>query len=348
MNEVSMVEVVLFTKHLSIMIQSGVPILEAMEILSEQTKNKAMKAVLIGVEAHIRNGSTLVSALTSYPRVFSPFYVSLITVGEQSGKLEEVLAYLADHLKKQYSFKKKVQSALLYPEIILITALLVGAGISLFVLPQLIDLFESLQVKLPFSTQLLLGAAHFMKLYGVMFFTSLFVFIGLIRALIKTSLVRPYWDRFLFSLPLIGSYLNTIELASFCRSLGMMLKSGMPILASFDKLETSTENTIYKKSLHEMKSGIKQGGSLYKTIQHNQISIFPLIASRMIQVGEKTGKLDEVLLYLGDFFEEEIDANSKDFSTVLEPVILVVVGLIVAYLAFAIITPIYEFTSVIK
>jgi type IV pilus assembly protein PilC len=128
----------------------------------------------------------------------------------------------------------------------------------------------------------------------------------------------------------------------------MMLKSGLPILNSFDILATSTDNTVYKAYILQMRAGIKQGGSLFKTIDSQKLSFIPLIASRMIRVGEKTGKLDETLLYLGDFFEEEIDVASKDFATVLEPMILVVVGGMVAYLAFAIITPIYEFTSVIK
>jgi len=348
MGGVSFVEIVLFTKHLSIMIKSGVPILEAVGILAEQTKNKEMKRVLTGVESEIKNGSSLKIAFQKYSSVFSPFYLSLITVGEQSGKLDDVLSYLAEHLKKQYNFNKKVQSALLYPEIILVTALLVGTGISLFVLPQLIDLFESLNVTLPIATQILLVTARFMKSYGLIFFGVLFAFLGLMRALIKLAGIRPYWDMFMLKLPVIGEYLNRIELASLCRNLGMMLKSGLPILNSFDILISSTENTVYKRYIHEFRVGVKQGEPLYKTIDTHHLSLIPTIASRMIRVGEKTGKLDETLLYLGDFFEEEIDVASKDFATVLEPIILVIVGAVVAYLAFAIITPIYEFTSVIK
>ena len=330
------------------MIKSGVPILEAVSILAEQTKNASFKKILQGIEADIKNGSSLVLAFKKYPKVFSPFFVSLITVGEEAGKLDEVLSYLAEHLKKQYDFKKKIQSALLYPEIILVTALVVGAGISLFVLPQLIDLFESLNVKLPLSTQILLWTAHFMKMYGLIFFGGIIAFIVLFQAIMRHSAVRPFWDRFLFSLPLMGDYLDKIELASFCRNLGMMLKSGLPILNSFDILSTSTENYVYRHYIQTMRQGVKSGATLFNTIDTKHLTFIPIIASRMIRVGEKTGNLDETLLYLGDFFEEEIDVASKDFATVLEPIILVFVGLVVAYLAFAIITPIYDFTSAIK
>lgn len=330
------------------MIKSGVPILEAMDILAEQTKNQAMKKVLLAIETDIANGSPLVMSLQKYPKIFSPLYISMIKVGEKAGKLEDVLVYLAEHLKKQYDFKKKVQSALLYPEIILVTALLVGAGISLFVLPQLIDLFESMNVKLPLSTQILLWVSHFMKVYGILFFGALFGLLGLIRALIQLPSVRPYWDRFLFLLPVIGAYLNHIELASFSRNLGMMLKSGLPILSAFDILESSTENSIYRQYIKKISLSVKQGSSLSKIIESQYMVFIPTLASRMISVGEKTGTLDETLLYLGDYFEEEIDVASKDFATLLEPMILVFVGLIVAYLAFAIISPIYEFTSGIK
>lgn len=348
MNEISFIEIILFTKHLSIMIKSGVPILEGVEILAEQTKNGAFKKVLKQIGNDIKNGSSLVLSFKKYPHIFSPFYVSMVTVGEQSGKLEEVLSYLSSHLKKQYDFSKKVQSALLYPEIILATAVLVGAGISIFVLPQLIDLFESLNVTLPLSTQILLWTAKFMKTSGVLFFSILFGLIVLFQFVIRTKAIRPLWDAFLFSLPVLGNYLNKIELASFCRNLGMMLKSGLPILNAFDILEPSTKNTIYSQYIQKMKQGVKRGTSLSQTIETQHLLYIPTLASKMIRVGEKTGNLDETLLYLGDFFEEEIDVASKDFATVLEPIILVFVGLIVAYLAFAIISPIYEFTSGIK
>lgn len=348
MNSISLIDIVLFTKHLSVMIKSGIPLLESINILADQTKNPRFKKNLQRIEGDIKNGSPLVGAIRKFPALFSPLYVSMIAVGEQTGTLDEVLVYLAIHLKKQYDFKKKVQSALLYPEIIMVTALIVGTGISIFVLPQLIDLFESLNVTLPMSTQLLLSLAHFMKVNGVIFFLGIFGILGLLQALIKLPLIRPLWDKLVLSLPLIGGHLNEIEMASFCRNLGMMLKSGLPILSAFDILASSTTNEVYKRSIHDMYVGIKQGSTLYKTIETYHMTHIPVVASRMIQVGEKTGNLDETLLYLGDFFEEGIDAASKDFATVLEPLILVVVGLIVAFLSFAIISPIYEFSSGIK
>lgn len=345
---VDFTSILLFTKHLSIMLKSGVSIIEAIDVITDQTKNPTFKLALSKIGEKVKSGQSLYKALSGYPDIFNPFYLYLIKVGEESGTLDQNLVYLGITLKKNHDFKKKVQSALLYPEIILVTAILVGGGISIFVLPQLTDLFSSMDIELPFATRILLSFSGVMKQYGILIMVGIIMSILLFRSLIKTSLIEPVWQRFLLKLPVLGIFIQNVELSAFCRNLGMMLKSGLHITSALDTQKKSTTNHVYRKYLEIIQSDVDKGKNISESITKNNLIYFSTLATRMIAVGEKTGKLDESLLYLGDYFEEEVDSAAKDFSVVLEPIILLGVGLVVAYLALAIISPIYQFTGSVK
>jgi len=338
----------LFTKHLGVILKSGIPIAEAISIIKDQSTNNGFKMTVTKIEKDIINGTSLYQALKKFPRIFDSFYLHLVKIGEDSGNLDTNLNYLATALRKNYDFKKKVQGALLYPEIILVTALLVGGGISIFVLPQLIDLFKSLDITLPLSTQILLFVANLMKNYGLYIFTGILLFIFIFKLIINQISVKPHWHKILLSAPIFGKFLQYVEMSSMCRNLGMMLKSGLPVHLVFDTQIESTSNLVYRRYLEIIRQGVGAGRTIEEEIIKNKMIFIPNLATKMIGVGEKTGKLDESLLYLGDFFEDEVDQISKDFSTVLEPIILLIVGFMVAYLAMAIISPIYEFTGSIN
>lgn len=230
----------------------------------------------------------------------------------------------------------------------MITALLVGGGISVFVLPQLIDLFKSMDFELPMATKVLLTFAGIMKHYGILILGAITGLILFLRFIIETHFIKPAWQIFLLKLPVVGTFIQNVELSAFCRNLGMMLKSGLPIAAALDTQKQSTTNYVFKNYLDIILSDVNKGKNISESITNNRLVYFSTLAVRMIGVGEKTGKLDESLVYLGDYFEEEVDATAKDFSVVLEPIILLGVGLIVAYLALAIISPIYQFTGNVK
>lgn len=344
-SKVGYLEKVLFTKHLGIMIKSGIPIEEAIEIIKQQTKNMLFQKVLTQVSADIANGQSLEKALTKHPQIFDQFYINLIRIGEESGNLEKNLEYLAGQLKKNYEFKKKVQGALLYPEIVLLITFLAGGAISIFVLPKLIDLFSELDVKLPLTTQILLFIATVMKQYG---YAIVIIIIGLFfsfRALIKHPKMNLLWTRFLLSLPILGIFLQDVELSYFSRNVGIMLKSGLPITNALLAQERATTNAVFKIYVKKIAAAVEKGETITEILQKNNFPYVPAILTKMIGVGEKTGNLDESLIYLGDFFEEEIDEYSKNLATVLEPIILIFVGLAVAFIAFAIISPIYQLTT---
>ena len=344
-SKVGYLEKVLFTKHLAIMIKSGIPLGEAIEIIKQQTKNFVFQKVLSEVSSDITNGQSLERALSKHPEVFDQFYINLIRIGEESGNLEKNLEYLAIQLKKNYEFKKKVQGALLYPEIVLLITFIAGGAISIFVLPKLIDLFSELDVKLPLSTQILLFIATAMKQYGILIMAAIVgLFIGF-RALIKTPKMNLRWNRFLLSLPVLGVFLQDVELGYFCRNLGIMLKSGLPITTSLVAQHKATTNPVFAIYVKKISDEVEKGHSITEVLEKNNYPFIPAIVMKMLGVGEKTGSLDESFIYLGDFFEEEIDEYSKNLSTILEPIILIFVGLAVAFVAFAIISPIYQLTT---
>lgn len=347
-SKVGFLDKLLFTKHLSIMIKSGITISDGIETLATQTKSNKFYEILISVARDIKNGQTLAKSLQKHPHVFDSLFISLIEVGEQSGTLEGSLEYLAKQLAKEYSLHKKIQGALIYPTIVIVAVILIGAGMSLFVLPQLTNLFTSLGVKLPLTTQILLFFANLMKHHGLIITISLAIIIILIRIFIALPSVRPKWDRLVLSFPIFGELLQNQQLSAICRNMGIMLKSGLPLTKSLGIQYIATNNFVFKDYILKLQKSIDRGKDMGVELDTGNYSKFSPIAVKMIAVGEKTGKLDEVFLYLGDFFEEEVDNIAKNLSVVLEPVILLVVGVIVGFVALAIISPIYDLTGSIK
>lgn len=344
---VTPLDILFFTKHLAVMLKSGIPLAESIQTLRDQSKNITFKKILSGVYSNVENGQTLETAL-SKQGVFSSFYVSLIAIGERSGKLEESLDYLALQLKKSYDFQKKIQGATLYPKLIMAATVIMGIFISLFVLPNLVDLFKSLDVELPLGTKILLFVADIMKRFGIVIVAA---FIGagiLISLILKTPKVKPRWQKFVLSLPYIGSLNQNMEMTTFCRNMGIMLKSGLTITESLKTQFNATENLIYKDYLSGLLKSIEKGKKLSEELLSSKYKYIPAIVPKMIGVGEDTGKLEDVFLYLGDFFEEDVDDTTKNLSNILEPVLLLVIGLVVAFVSLAIISPIYQLTGSIR
>lgn len=342
---VSAVEKLLLTKHLAIMLKAGIPLTEAVNVVIAQTKNSAFKNLLTGIEANLRNGQTLEKSLSKYPKVFDPLYRSIVAIGEESGVLEKNLNYLASQLERTYEFRRKVQGALLYPVIVLLTMAIVGSGIALFVLPQLVELFQSLEVELPLSTKILLFVATAMKSHGVIIIASFFGVIALFVLAVQTRLVKPVWQRFLLRLPVFGNLRQQMEMAMFCRNLGIMLRSGLPIAAALKSCGEATENLIYKAYVLGLEKAVNSGSTIENELSNGKYPLVPTMVTKMVGIGEKSGNLDEVLLYLADFFEEEVDHMTKSLSTILEPILLFVIALVVGFLALSIISPIYKFTG---
>ncbi len=341
-------DILLFTRHLSTMVKSGIPIADALGTLSEQTKSSRFKKIIETILADIQNGQSLAKALAKHPDAFDQFYVHLIEVSEQSGSLEENLEFIAKELAKSYALQNKIKSALLYPGLLLFAATVMAGFIAFFVLPQLVDFFSAFDTDLPLATKILLFIARIMKDYGILIIIFLFAFTSLFQVTIRTPTIKPLWHAFVLKIPLIGTFIANSQLAQFTRNFGILIKSGVPISKSLDVTAETLSNEIFKRDIRKIGASLKQGKRISEAIQKGHYFEFPPLVIKMVEVGEKTGKLDESLLYLGDFFEEEIDNVSKNLTTIIEPVLLIGIGLIVGFLALAIITPIYDLTGTLR
>ncbi len=335
----------LFTKHLAIMLKAGIPIAEAIETVSDQSANSGFKKILTSIYKDVSEGRTLQTALSRYPKVFDAIYINLVRTGEESGDLDESLKFLTEQLERDGKFRQKVIAASMYPSIVLITAFIVSAQISLYVLPKLTDLFQSMDVDLPITTKILLWFADLMKYHGYEIFGGIFALGVLFRLTLLNKKIRYAWQSLILKLPTIGNFNRNIEMAIICRNIGTMLRSGVPIAKTLDTLSLSTSNLIFRDYLRDLLKSVTMGTTFSSELRNKKYKYIPKIAVKMIGVGEKTGKLDESFIYLGDYFEDEVDNLMKNLSTILEPALLLVIGFFVAFLALAIITPIYQFTG---
>jgi len=347
-SNVSYLDTLLFTKHLAIMIKSGVPLLDAIDTLRGQTKSKAFEKILAGIYEDAKNGQSLVVSLRKYPKVFNQFYISLIEVGESSGTLEQNLEFLSSQLTKEYQLKKKMQGALLYPGLVISATILMGGGITLFVLPKLVDFFASFEATLPLSTQILLWIALVAKQFGIVIAIGCIVLTIAMGIMLQIPKIKYIWHSVMIKIPIFGELLLDQELARFSRNYGILLKSGISSTKGLEITAKTVSNLRMQKDILMVADMLSAGNSIGATMMKEKFPEFPSMVTKMILVGEKTGKLENVLLYLGEYYEEEIENISKNLSTLLEPILLTVIGIIVGFMALAIISPIYELTGSIN
>ena len=337
-----------FTKHLSIMTASGIPLAESLDTLEEQAKSGKFKKIIKSLAREVENGQSLEKALAKHKKVFGEFYISLIKVGESSGTLDKTLEFLAGQMSKDFALRKKVQAALFYPAIIFSAALIMGSFIAFFILPKLVEFFEAFDIELPLATRILLGVAYAFQNYGIVIAAASVLTIFLFVTFTRNRATKPIWHALLLSAPLIGNFTRYVQLARVTRNLGTLITSGIPLAEAVKTTAETMTNISYKKDMMRIKKELEDGKSISEALSAKRYKNFPPVAVKMIGVGERTGKLDETLLYLSDFFEEEIDNISKNLSTVIEPILLIAIGLGVGVVALAIISPIYELTGSIR
>lgn len=327
------------------MLKSGISLPEALRVLEMETKLPTFRRVLGDICADVESGKKLAEALRLHPKDFDPFFASVVEVSEESGTLSENLEFLAKQLSKEDALHKKIQGILLYPALILGVAVIMGGFISIFILPKLIDLFDSLDVTLPWSTRALLWFAALMKAHGALILTSCVGFFLAFRFVVRTRLVEAKWHAVLLSMPIIGAFLAAVSLGRLFRGLGIMMRSGLPLVHALGVEEQSLTNRVFQKYARELKEGVSTGAELSALLEQSGFRHVPPLATKMVAVGERTGKLDESFFFLSRFFDEEVDVVARRFSTLLEPALLFVIAGIVLFIALSIITPIYSLTG---
>ncbi len=343
--KVSAKEKVVFSRQLATMINAGLPIVQGLRILQEQVEKKQFKEVIFELANQVEGGSTFSSALAKYPKVFSNVYINLIKSGEVSGKLDEVLLRLAEQVEKDYDLQSKVKGAMYYPAFIIIALLLVGTVMIVFVIPQLESLFKEAGTELPFLTRMLLGLSKFIKNFWWLVIAVIITMIFGIKALIGTKEGRKFWDETKIRLPVFGPLSKKIYMARFTRTLATLIAGGLPILDALNITSDVIGNVVYKEGIDEAASQVESGVPMAAPLRRNKN--FPIMVSQMISVGEQTGKVDEILNKLGDFFDNEVENMVKALSSLIEPILIIIMGIGVAILVLAIIMPIYNLAQVI-
>lgn len=344
---VSLAERILFVKHMSMMIHSGMTEVESLRLIRSQIKSKGFLKILDDVIGNIENGQSLSDSLGHYRHIFGDLFINIIKIGEISGTLSENLDYLALEMKKSQSLRSKVRGALIYPAVILAATIGVVGGLLFFILPKILPIFKSLKVELPFTTRALMFTSDMLRAHYLIIGATFLLFVVFLFVLRSIPATRYLLHRMLLSMPIFGNISIGFNMANMTRILGMLLKSGEKIVQAVSITADASSNLVYKKALQEAVIEIQKGKTLYAFFEEHE-QLFPPTVSRMIEVGEKTGNLDNNLAYLADFYENEVDEVTKNLSGILEPILLVVMGVAVGFVALAIITPIYGITQGLK
>lgn len=343
LNRVSFGELVIFTRQFATMIGAGLALTEAIDILSEQNTNKKLKEVLVDISSDVNGGLSLYQALLRHNDVFPSLYVNLVKSGETSGKLDLVLLRMADSLEKEREFKARVKGALIYPVVVIVMMLLVMVIMIIFVIPKLTALYKESTMDLPLPTKILIGVSDFFIGFWWLIIAILIGGFIFLKKWSKTEQGGLVMDNLLLRLPLIGKITTFVTLANFSRTFGLLVSAGIPLLEGINIVEDVTPNLVFKKALSSAYKGVERG--LAFSAQLIVIPAFPKIVGQMAKVGEETGKVDEVFFKLADYFESESDHMVKNLTVAIEPIILVILGVGVAFLVISIILPIYKLTT---
>jgi len=341
---VSPKEKLFFTEHFSLMLKAEIPLAEVLEVLRDEIKSGAFKKALSDVTKRVLEGETLSKGLEKHPKIFDKFFRNVIKVGEESGTLQENLRYLSDSLRSEYSLRRKIIGALIYPALIMVFALFVVVSITVFILPKLLSLFQSLDVRLPLATRILLGSGSFLQKYWIFILGGVFLCLLVFKTLQRVQRIRFYFHKSMLFLPLFGSIEKNRSLARFSRNFYTLYKSGIPLLEALDICVESTSNEVFKRDIALARVGVERGEKISTGLKRSS-KTFPMVFSQMVLVGEKTGTLEESMLYLAEFYEAEVDSVLKNLSGILEPILLILVGFFIVFVALAIIVPIYQFTT---
>ncbi len=345
--KVGIQELILFTKNLSEMLRAGLSLSRALSVLEKQNKNVTFNKILNDLAAEINSGGSLSIGLARFPNVFSKLFVSMTKAGEESGNLAGALSEVGLNLEKSHSLNKKVKGALIYPGVIISVMVVIGVLMFAFVVPTLAKTFKDLGTTLPASTQFIISLGDFFSNHLILSFVLIIVFVLGLIYLFRAEFMAKYFDYLVLKIPIINNMVKELNTARTARTMSSLLLSGVSISRSIEITEDVVQNIYYKKVLREAKEAIEKG-SQFSSVFEKNTNLYPVMMSEMIQVGEETGKLSEMLLNIAFFYEEEIENKTKNMSTIIEPALMVLVGAAVGFFAVSMISPLYSVMNNIK
>ena len=339
-------DIVDFTRQVAIMLNAGLTLIDALEILKKQTTKLPLRKMIEAIDSKIKGGQSFSEALKDYRGNFSNLYISLVKSGEASGKLGEILLRLADNLEKQREFQSKLKGALVYPAIIIIGMFVVMFIMVTFVLPKLLGLYKDFNVELPTSTKILIAVSTFSTKFWPLVLVLVIVGVYFAKKYLTTKAGKKAFDQFALKAPVFGHIISVSALVESTRTLAILIGAGISILDALSIVVDSTDNSVFQEAFANVSRKVEKGQSM--GIAFEQEGLFPPILVQMSQVGEQTGNLDDTLLRLSKYFEMESEMAVKTMTTLIEPMILVFLGVGVGFLVMSVITPIYNLTNSFK
>jgi general secretion pathway protein F len=339
---VSSEELAVATRQLSTLVGAGIPLVDSLTALVDQIEVEHFRAVWADVKARVNEGAGFGDALANHPKVFTNLYVNLVRAGETSGALDIVLSRLADFTESQAELRSKLIGAMVYPILMMMMAMGVCTFLFIVVIPQISKIFESQKVALPLPTQVLILASTVVKDYGLIFFPLLIGSIFLTARYFRGK-GRPKWDRFILKAPLFGPLIRMVAVARFSKTLSTLLGSGVQLLTAFDIIKNVVQNTVLVQVIEVAREAVKEGDSIAAPLKRS--GEFPPIVTHMISIGEKSGKLEEMLLNIAKHYEVQIDARLRAMTSILEPLMIVVMGVVVGFIVFSILLPMLQLSS---
>ncbi|MDX1815909.1 MAG: type II secretion system F family protein [Thermodesulfobacteriota bacterium] len=343
--KVSRRELAIFTRQFATMIDAGLPLVQCLDILGMQQENQAFKKVILKVKEDVESGSTFADALVKHPRVFDELFVNLVSAGEVGGILDTILSRLAAYIEKAMKLAKQVKSAMVYPSTILAVAFIVTVVLLLYVIPIFGEMFQDFGAALPAPTMIVLALSAYTRKYFLLIMVLIVLLVIGIRWYYKQEGGRRKIDRLLLRAPIFGDLLRKIAVARFARTLGTMVSSGVPILESMDIVAKSAGNKIIEEAIIKARASISEGKSISEPLAESKV--FPVMVTQMVNVGEATGALDTMLNKIADFYDDEVDAAVGALTSLLEPILMIFLGVVIGGLVIAMYLPIFKLVGVV-
>ena len=345
--KVKTVEILLFTRQLSTIVNAGLPLLQGLDILGEQTEDERFAKVIQQIGQDVESGETFSDSLRKHPRVFPDLYVSMVRAGEAGGDLDGVLLQLADYLEASEELKRRIKSAMTYPVVAFSMIVLIAAGLIIFVVPQFATIFDSFGKQLPLPTRILLGVSEALRSWTAIFVAAAAVgaFLG-IRFYAETPVGRLQVDHIKLRLPVFGKLLRKVAISRFARTLSTLTKSGVAILAALEIVERTAGNEVFARAIRAAADSVRGGETLADPLARSEQ--FPGMVTRMIGVGEKTGALEIMLTKISDFYDSEVKAAVDALTSMIEPILILMMGIVVGGIVIALFMPILQLSSLVQ
>lgn len=339
-------DVMLFTRQFSTMIDAGLPIVQSLDILAEQTENKPLKSTIRDVRRDVSGGTTLADALEKHPKVFDDLYVNMVRAGEAGGVLNTILNRIALFIEKANRLKKKVKGAMIYPATIVVVAIGVVSILLIFVIPVFAELYGSMGRALPAPTQITINISNFFRAYFVHVVVIIALIVVGIKMYYKTAKGRMVIDGILLKMPILGDLLRKVAVARFSQNMSLLLASGVPILEGLAITAKTAGNKVIEKAIMDARISISEGKTVAEPLEKS--GVFPPMVCQMVSVGENTGALDNMLKRVGDFYEEEVDNSVNNITALMEPMIMVFLGIVLGGLVISMYLPIFQLGSLVE